>query len=154
MYRKAEPEKIEAKNFVLPFEGQLNPENRWVIMAGLIPWAEFEDKYAELFSTKTGAPAKSFRIALGALIIKEKLGITDRETVAQIQENPYLQYFIGISKYTNELPFEPSMMVHFKRRINQKMLDKINRKMVENEIKKKREKKNVSKKMRVKIKEN
>jgi hypothetical protein len=34
-------------------------------------------------------------MALGALIIKEKLGISDRETVEQIRENPYLQYFIG-----------------------------------------------------------
>ena len=42
-----------------------------------------------------GAPAKSFRMALAALIIKEKLRISDRETVEQIQENPYLQYFIG-----------------------------------------------------------
>jgi hypothetical protein len=32
-----------------------------------------------------GAPAKSFRMALGALIIKEKLGISDRETVEQIK---------------------------------------------------------------------
>lgn len=46
-----------------------------------------------------GAPAKSFRMALGALIIKERLGISDRETVEQIKENPYLQYFIGLSSY-------------------------------------------------------
>ena len=43
-------------------------------------------------------------MALGALIIKEKLGITDRETVEQIKENPYLQYFIGLSDYSNEAP--------------------------------------------------
>jgi hypothetical protein len=44
-----------------------------------------------------GAPAKTFRIALVALIIKEKLGTSDRETVEQIKENPYLQYFLGRS---------------------------------------------------------
>ena len=52
MYRKPEQERIEAENFVLPFEGQLSPENRWVIMAELIPWAEFEDEYAINFSRK------------------------------------------------------------------------------------------------------
>ena len=46
-------------------------------------------------------PALSFRMALGALIIKEKLSISDRETVEQIKENPYLQYFIGIESYKN-----------------------------------------------------
>jgi hypothetical protein len=30
-------------------------------------------------------------MALGALIIKEKLGIGDRKTVKQMRENPYLQ---------------------------------------------------------------
>jgi hypothetical protein len=53
-------------------------------MANLVPWSEFEEEYAKMFSTEMGAPAKSFRLALGALIIKEKLGISDRETVEQI----------------------------------------------------------------------
>ena len=65
-------------------------------MADLIPWQEFEDEYARLYSEEMRAPAKSFRMALGALIIKEKLGISDRETVEQIKDNPYLQYFIGM----------------------------------------------------------
>ncbi len=139
MYRKSELEKMEAEDFVLPFEGQLSEDNRWLIMAELIPWKEFEDEYARLFDQKIGAPAKSFRMALAALIIQEKLGTTDRETVAQIQENPYLQYFIGLSKYSNNLPFNSSMMVYFRKRINREMIDKINRAMVKNEIKKKLE---------------
>ncbi len=77
-----------------------------------------------------GAPAKPFRMALGALIIKEKLGISDRETVEQIRENPYLQYFIGMSDYSNEAPFEASMMVYFRERINIDFVKKINQKMV------------------------
>ncbi len=95
-------------------------------MAELIPWAEFESEYAEKFSEKMGAPAKPFRMALGALIIKEKLGTSDRETVEQIRENPYLQYFLGISNYSNEAPFEPSMMVYFRERINMDFVKKIN----------------------------
>ena len=99
-------------------------------MAELIPWAEFEAEYAEKFSEKMGAPAKPFRMALGALIIKEKLGISDRETVEQIKENPYLQYFIGMSDYSNDSPFEASMMVYFRERINRDLVKKINQKMV------------------------
>ena len=99
-------------------------------MAELIPWAEFEAEYAEKFSEKMGAPAKPFRMALGALIIKEKLGISDRETVEQIKENPFLQYFIGLSEYSNDPPFEASMMVYFRERINMDCVKKINQKMV------------------------
>jgi hypothetical protein len=29
---------------------RLNPENRWVRMSRLIPWAVFEERYAALFS--------------------------------------------------------------------------------------------------------
>ena len=55
------------------------------------------------FFQKTWERQRSpFRMALGALIIKEKLGISDRETVEQIKENPYLQYFIGREAYSNE----------------------------------------------------
>jgi transposase, IS5 family len=91
MYRKEEQTKIPPENFELPFEGKLSSDNRWVLMAYLVPWQEFEEEYATLFSGEMGAPAKPFRMALAALIIKEKLGTSDRETVEQIRENPYLQ---------------------------------------------------------------
>ena len=77
-----------------------------------------------------GAPAKSFRMALGALIIKEKLGISDRPRVEQIRENPYLQYFIGQSSYSNELPFDSSLLVHFRQRISLSLINKVNERMV------------------------
>ena len=101
--------------FELPFGGRLSADNRWVKIAQIIPWDEFESEYAANFPAEKGAPAKSFRMALGALIIKEKLGISDRLTVEQIRENPYLQYFIGQSTYSNELAFDPSLLVHFRR---------------------------------------
>ncbi len=130
MYRKSNQSSITPENFELPFSEKLSPDNRWIIMAELIPWLEFEVEYAEKFSEKMGAPAKPFRMALGALIIKEKLGISDRETVEQIRENPYLQYFIGMPDYSNEAPFEASMMVYFRERINIDFVKKINQKMV------------------------
>jgi IS5 family transposase len=130
MYRKEEPTQIPPSNFELPFSGQLSEDNRWVIMASSIPWAEFEEEYATLFSLEMGAPAKSFRMALGALIIKEKLGISDRETVEQIKENPYLQYFLGMSSYSNESPFDASMLVHFRERISAELVNKVNQQMV------------------------
>ncbi len=128
MYRKTEKSINSCENFEL--EGSLSSDNRWVIMAKLIPWSEFESEYASLFSPEMGAPAKSFRMALGALIIKEKLGISDIETVEQIRENPYLQYFIGVCTYSNEAPFDASMLSHFRQRIDIDLVNKINESMV------------------------
>ncbi|MCG8643787.1 MAG: hypothetical protein MI862_28960 [Desulfobacterales bacterium] len=33
--------------FFLPFGGKLNPDNRWVKLAGLIPWKDFETQYSK-----------------------------------------------------------------------------------------------------------
>jgi IS5 family transposase len=43
--------------------------------------------------------------------------VTDRETVELITESPFLQFFIGMSGYQALPPFDPSMMVHFRKRI-------------------------------------
>ena len=131
MYKKVEELTSELENFELPFGGKLAEDNRWVIMAKLIPWSEVEEEYAKKFTILVGAPAKPSRMALGALIIKEKLGISDRETVEQIRENPYLQYFIGLKSYRNEAPFEASMLVHFRQRLEMDLVNKINSRMCE-----------------------
>lgn len=130
MYRKAEQPDLTPENFELPVGTKLSGENRWVIMANLIPWSEFEEEYAKNFSEEIGAPALPFRIALGSLIIKEKLGTSDRETIEQIKENPYLQYFIGLESYSFESPFDASMLVHFRQRISLELVNKVNEKMV------------------------
>jgi transposase, IS5 family len=70
--------------------------------------------------------AKPARVAFGALIIKETLGLTDEETVEQIRENPYLQYFLGFKKYTNKKPFDPSLMVRFRQRFSLEQTAAIN----------------------------
>jgi hypothetical protein len=137
MYRVKNTQQLELENFVLPFGGKLNSRNRWIQLSHLIPWEEFEERYAEHFSkAEMGAPAKPFRVALGSLLIKEKLNTPDRETVEQIRENPYLQYLIGKEEYCDDEPFDSSMMVHFRKRITDEMLREINERIHEEQVKK------------------
>ena len=122
---------MEFLDFYLPFGGRLDKGNRWAKLAELIPWETIEEHYQmRLADTGMGAPAKSGRIAFGALIIKERLAITDEETVEQIKENPYLQYFLGLSEYRGEALFDPSTMVHFRSRFNQEDFTAINDEIV------------------------
>ena len=130
MYRRPSPGQLSFENFYLPFGGKLSGENRWVKLSQLIAWEELEAQYAGQFSSQMGAPAKPFRMALGALIIKERLGISDEETVEQIRENPYLQYFIGCSEYSDQASFDSSMMVHFRKRLSLEMVGQINERIV------------------------
>ena len=125
MYKKQEHEN-EFIDFYLPFGGHLRSENRWVKLAKLIPWEELEPNYAIHFSKKMGRKAKPFRVALGALLIKEKLQLTDEETVEQIRETPYLQYFLGYQSYQDEILFDASMMTHFRKRLGKKIIQQAN----------------------------
>ena len=118
---------LEFEEFALPFSGALRSDNRWVKIAKFIPWDEFESLYSKSLSgSQMGSPALSVRIAIGALIIKERLGASDEETVEQIRENPYLQYFLGFKEYKDQAPFHATMFVHFRKRIGKKTLAKIN----------------------------
>ena len=110
---------MEFEDFNLPFDGKLRSDNRWVKMAKMIPWSQIEPLYVKSLSGKgKGPPAMSVRVALGTLIIKERLGLSDEETVEQIRENPFLQYFLGFKDYNDEKPFDSSMLVHFRKRLS------------------------------------
>jgi transposase, IS5 family len=128
MYRnlqKKQQTELAFIDFEMPFGKKLNADNRWVKLGKLIPWQEFEEPYQSRFGT-TGNTAIPFRVALGSLLIKEHFGYSDDATVEQIQENPYLQFFIGYPEYKTEKPFDSSMMVHFRKRIGKDLLVSIN----------------------------
>jgi hypothetical protein len=91
-----------------------------------MPWEELEEAYAPQFNPTTGAPAKPVRLAFGALFIKQRLGLSDEETVEQIRENAFMQFFLGFGGYSCKAPFDPSMMVHFRKRFSEEDLNRIN----------------------------
>jgi len=78
----------------------------------------------KLNNSETGADAINPRVAIGAMILKHICNMSDRETVLQIQENMYMQYFIGYSSFSPEVPFDPSLFVEFRKRLG---IDEINR---------------------------
>ena len=138
MYKKTNHSQTTLPNFYLPFGGKLRSDNRWVILADLIPWDAIEEMYAENFKSKNGNSAFNSRVAFGALIIKEKIGASDREVVEQISENPYLQYFLGFNEYKNEAPFDHSLMTHFRKRFNKELIASINDEIILSKLKSKK----------------
>jgi hypothetical protein len=57
MYRKQGQNPISPENFEFAFSGKLSSDNRWVVLASLIPWAEFEDEYNESGDLKSQVEA-------------------------------------------------------------------------------------------------
>jgi len=56
--------------------------------------------------------------------------MSDRETVLQIQENMYMQYFIGYSSFSRDIPFDPSLFVEFRKRLGIDEINSINEKIL------------------------
>jgi IS5 family transposase len=135
MYRREHRHQLSFEDFFLPFGGKLSGDNRWIRLAELIPWDELEDDYAAQFCKGFGAPAKPFRMALGALMIKARLALTDEELVEQIKENPYLQFFIGLEAFQYSAPFDPSMMVYFRKRLPEAVVNDCNERIVRHGLK-------------------
>lgn len=113
----------EAENFGgIP----LNPENDWVRLTKMIPWDIIEDEYNKKLCPNNGQTACTGRMAFGALLIKERYGFSDVDTVAEITMNPYLQYFIGLVTFQYKTPFDASMMTRFRQRFTPEFLQKMN----------------------------
>ena len=81
MYKKDRLHQVGFTDFNMPIGLKLNPDNRWIRKAATIPWDEIEDRYADLFPSKTGNPTKPLRMALGSLIIQKQYGYADHELV-------------------------------------------------------------------------
>ena len=108
---------LTIEGFESPFERVMDKNNRWVKLGACIPWDDLANVYYASFNASTGRPAKEARLVIGAVIIKHKLKLSDEETVAQIQENPYLQYFCGFKGFSIQTPFAPSLFVEIRKRM-------------------------------------
>ena len=126
MYISSDVDQITMEEFFIPFGGKPLKTNRWVKLVSIMPWEHIEQIYMASFQSERGRPAISSRIAFGFIFIKENDNLTDEDTVAAIAENPYMQYFLGLTAFQAELLFDASVMVHFRKRFPVEEVAKIN----------------------------
>ena len=130
MYQKPNYAQTDIYDFILPFGGHLDENNRWGILRRSIDWKIIHEVYEKNFDNKDiGNVALSAEIAFGSLYIQRKLSLTDRELVDQISENPYMQYFIGFKEFSTKRPFDPSLLVTFRKRLTAEMIEEISETM-------------------------
>jgi hypothetical protein len=125
------PKQMTIEGFESPFSQSLDMNNRWVVLAHQIPWDLLVSTYqAQMNNSQTGADGINPRVAIGSMILKHMCNMSDRETVSQIQENMYMQYFIGYSSFSTEEPFDPSLFVDFRKRLGIEQINSINEKIL------------------------
>lgn len=123
MIRYNSCKQLTIEEFKTPFELKLDKNNRWVKLSQKIPWDDLASIYYKNMSKNEGRPSIDARIIIGAIIVKHKMKFSDQETILQIQENPYLQYFLGLQEYRTDWVFAPSLFVDIRKRLG---IDKFN----------------------------
>lgn len=116
---------LKFPGFETPFEQNLNSKNRWCIMSNHIPW----DKIVKVYhknGSNYGASKINGRIAIGSLIIKYICDLSDRDVLLSIQENIYMQYFLGLSSFCTEQLYDPSLLTEIRKRLSEKDMNQIN----------------------------
>ena len=116
--------------FETPFEQHLDASNRWVIMADMVPWDDMAKVFFPKLSKDSGRETINLRIVLGALMVKHLEDLSDERTLEHIQENIYIQYFVGLSSIQTDPVFVPSLVVKIRERLGDAGSAKLNDLMI------------------------
>lgn len=131
MIRYNSNNQLSIEDFQLPVQAKLDANNRWVQLAKALPWDKMASIYYKSMSSKMGAPGIDARIIIGAMIIKHKEKLDDRGAIIMISENPYMQYFLGLTSFTSEPVFDPSLYVTIRKRLGVEEFDRMSKVIIE-----------------------
>jgi len=65
------------------------------------------------------------------LIVKHKLGLDDRVTIAMIHENIYIKYFCEMKNFTTKAAFDPSLFVDIHKLLGADEFDNFNKTVID-----------------------
>lgn len=105
-------------------EDLLNPTHPLCKLAEKIPWDVFDNTFADHYAA-AGRPAKSIRLMVSLLILKQLYNLSDESVVERWIENPYFQFFSGETVFQWEFPCHPTDLVYFRKRIGEEGVQKI-----------------------------
>jgi len=116
----------QAQLFSTPFEQELDVENRWIKFSKVLPWDKLSSFYYSRMHSSMGAGTIDAQIVLGAVIIKHHESLSDEGTIEAIQENVYMQYFLGLPSFKTSAIFAPSLFVEIRKRLGLDYWNEIN----------------------------
>ena len=123
MIRYESASQLTIEEFKTPFQKTLLADNRWVTLSKIVPWDRFASLYISKMNATFGRPGACPRVVLGALIIKHIEKLDDRGVILAIQENPYMQFFIGLKEFSPQPIFDASLFVEIRKRFGAKEFD-------------------------------
>jgi transposase, IS5 family len=100
------------------------------MLAGKINWDKFEQEFAGYFPATVGNPALPARLVVGVLYLKHAFGLSDEVVVSMWKENPYWQYFCGMQYFQHELPFHPTSLIKWRKRLGEAGCEKLLKELI------------------------
>jgi len=109
-----------------PLRSMLDPGDEWVLLADNCPWEELSAEYEKsLKNDKVGAGNVSSRAILAAVMVKHITGLSDENTIKEIQRNPYYQYLAGREFFSYDRLFDPSLFVTIRKRLTNEVVSRM-----------------------------
>ena len=109
-----------------PLRSMLDPGDEWVLLADNCPWDELSAEYEKsLKNDRVGAGNVSSRAILAAVMVKHITGLSDENTIKEIQRNPYYQHLAGREFFSYDRLFDPSLFVTIRKRLTAEVVSKM-----------------------------
>jgi IS5 family transposase len=103
----------------------LNPDHPLYVLAERIDWSEFDAAIDACYADEIGRPGVNTRLMVGLLYLKHAFDESDESLVARWVENPYWQFFCGMSYMQHDLPIDPSSLSRWRKRVGAERLEKL-----------------------------
>lgn len=116
--------------FKVRLEEIINKAHPLVRLSETINWKKLEEKLAEKYTAKMGAPGKEIRLMVGLQYLKYMYNESDEMIVQKFVENPYYQYFCGNEYFEHSFPIDPSSMTRFRKRMSKETIEELFRETI------------------------
>lgn len=113
----SKPEAYKGPSLFSGLDDMLDMSHPLCKLAQVIDWRSFEEAFEPLYCADNGCPAKPIRLMVGLLLLKHIRNLSDEIVVEQWRENPYYQYFCGMTQFCTESPCASTELVVFRKRI-------------------------------------
>jgi IS5 family transposase len=103
----------------------INSNHGLVKLAKVVEWGRLDELFGSTYCPDNGRPGVSTRLMVALHYLKYTYNLSDEDVVATWVENPYWQYFSGMTFFEHEVPINPSSMTRWRKRIGEAGAEKL-----------------------------
>lgn len=111
--------------FKIPLVQFIQEDHELCMLTNKIDWDSLEEDLSVYYTLDNGRPSIPIRKVAGVLLLRRMFNASDERAVEIWKENPYWQYFCGEVYFQHEVPFDPTELIKFRKRIGQEGAERI-----------------------------